>query len=212
MSTDIRSPGVVGVGVAAFGVGVLLWILSGPLNWIASLFVPGFASFIDELIWFGLLVGLLFGLSSKGIVTKVVTIALLCFGYWAMPWLGKTTYFFLTRDSYAGTIVTQRLDEQAGGTGVRKVFIVQRHDTCETSQYVSRDLVIPLIVYHSNSAETRDLMAVGGVFDFVDTGTRRYKNQIPFIGNFLGLGFFADWTEFPNIISAKKIEDENRCR
>lgn len=149
--------------------------------------------------------------AAKGMAAAVFALLSLGAGYKALPWTGESLWFYWTSSRFEGSVADVHNDESADG-GIRRTFSIQRHDDCTVGQYVSRDLVIPPWVSHDDSARTRESMAKGLSFTFREAGTRRFKNDMPLLGNFLWLGYVADFSSWPIIYGAEKIDRANPCK
>jgi hypothetical protein len=150
------------------------------------------------------------GLAITGGKTAIISIVCLGWGFLAVPWVGNSLWFLSTVSSFEGTVLDVVNDESADG-GIRRTFTIQDHEDCSFETYVSRDLVIPPWIIHDDSARTRSAMIKGQSYALKEAGSRRYKNDMPVIGNFLWLGYLGDFSAWPNIYSAEKMTIANPC-
>jgi len=193
------------IGLGLFAITLILSAFKGIL--------PGIAGFIDEALFISVIVFAVFTAWNKsgGMSSTVIGVLLMLVGYKAIPMVFNQLSFFGTSNTFIGKVVDVYNDESAEGN-VRRTFIIKSFETCQTDEYVSRDVVILPWVIHTDSAKTRASIVKGSTMKFSEVGTRRFKNQLPLIGNFLGLGYITgDWTSFANIYSAEQVNAPDKC-
>ncbi len=207
--TSLAFAFVAGIGLQIFGA------VTGVIP-----FFPWFITAIDEVMAAAFLT--LIYVFSQSRVSMAMAMVCFTLGFWFLPNMTHSAVAIATNDELTGTLQKSYLDEAKGGKETRRIFVIQDHATCETSQYVSQDELVLVfgvwpLVYHTTSQATRDklLTQEGKTVSIKDIHDRRGTRDMPLLGATGGwiTGLFgADWTSFPNIYSVETSGAANPCR